>query len=240
MLNENGNAVPCKCREGEIRKRRSNFAEIPEAFKDHTIKNFDTDIYKLDKSKMMINAVLKAVRYYIDDFEKQKENGMGLYLFSRTKGSGKTRMVASIANELLNNYQVKFATSPAIIAEIRGTYDKNSSVCQTESQLLDFLITSEILVIDDFGTEKITDWVNEKLYHIINERYIEKKVTIFTSNNEIGKCGYNPRIISRIQERSYPIRFPEESVREIIALKKQTDFITNAFDEERRNHADRN
>ena len=223
-------ATPCKCREEAIMKRKRNFADIPETFKNHTLENFDTQIYTLEDSKIQMAGILKVIKYYLEDFKKQQENGMGLYFFSGTKGSGKTRMAASIANELLKEYQVKFSTSPAILAEIKKTYDRESgNNVQTEYQLLDYLITSEILIIDDFGTEKITGWVNEKFYQIINERYIAKKVTIFTSNEEPGKTGYDTRITNRIIERTYPVKFPEESVRISIAYKQQNEFMDKAF-----------
>ena len=223
-------AVPCKCREEAIMKRKRNFADIPETFKNHTLENFDTQMYKLEDSKIQMDGIMKVIKYYLEDFKKQQENGMGLYFFSGTKGSGKTRMAASIANELLKDHQVKFATSPTILAEIKKTYDRESgNNVQTEYQLLDYLITSEILIIDDFGTEKITGWVNEKFYQIINERYIAKKVTIFTSNEEPGKTGYDTRITNRIIERTYPVKFPEESVRIALAHKQQNEFMDKAF-----------
>lgn len=234
ILKRNANgieyATPCKCREEAIMKRKRNFADIPETFKNHTLENFDTQIYTLEDSKIQMAGILKVIKYYLEDFKKQQENGMGLYFFSGTKGSGKTRMAASIANELLKEYQVKFSTSPAILAEIKKTYDRESgNNFQTEYQLLDYLITSEILIIDDFGTEKITGWVNEKFYQIINERYIAKKVTIFTSNEEPGKTGYDTRITNRIIERTYPVKFPEESVRISLAYKQQNEFMDKAF-----------
>lgn len=228
-------AESCKCRDEEIRNRRKKFAEIPEAFRDNTIDTFDVNIYKSDKSRESIEFCMCMIQFYLKNFEDQQESGMGLYLFSNTKGSGKTRMAASIANELLKDHQVKFATSQNILAEIKKTYERKKKLeydrnndderTETESQVLDYLITSEILIIDDFGTERITGWANEKFYQIINERYISKKVTIFTSNEDVTNTGYDTRITNRIQERTYPIRFPEESVREILAENRRNDFM---------------
>lgn len=231
---ENGNvyASPCVCREAAIMKRRKKFADIPEAFQEYTLDNFGMDIYQRDESKKMIADIMKIVRYYIDDFEKQQEKGIGIYFYSNTKGSGKTRMAASIANELMKNHQVKFASSPAILAEIKSTYDNNFSPRSeevTESKLLDFLITTEILIIDDFGTEKITGWVNDKFYHIINERYVAKKVTIFTSNDDIENVGYDSRITNRVLERTYQIPFPEECVRKEINKNHLNELLSGVF-----------
>ncbi len=205
-------------------------------------------------------------------FEDAKRNGMGLYLYSKAKGSGKTRMAASLANEIMEKHDtgVKFATSLNILAEIRRTFDNNSQYTEsqlldalvmaevliiddfgtekatawvslnilaeirrtfdnnsqyTESQLLDALVMAEVLIIDDFGTEKATAWVRDKFYQIINSRYVEKKITIFTSNEPINGLDYDDRITNRIKECCYQIDFPEESVREHIYEENMRDII---------------
>ena len=76
---------------------------------------------------------------------------------------------------------------------------------------------TEVLMIDDFGIERIKDWIEEKLYRIINARYINRRITSFTSNMPIDRLEYDDRITNRIKERSYPLVFPGESVRDYIA-----------------------
>ena len=76
-------------------------------------------------------------------------------------------------------------------------------------------------MIDYFGTELITEWVGEKFYQIVNGRYINKKVTIFTSNHDLKTLNYDDRITSRIRERSYLVHYPEESVREFKAVEEE-------------------
>ena len=87
----------------------------------------------------------------------------------------------------------------------------------TEHQLLDDLSKAEVLIIDDFGIEKVKDWIEEKLYHIINARYINRLITIFTSNLPIERLDYDDRITNRIKEKCFPLVFPNESVRDYIA-----------------------
>lgn len=204
-------------------KRKLKFAEIPEKFKDMELSNFRADVYKLPKSKEAIREACNIVKVYMSNFEQQRLKGMGLYVFSKTKGSGKTRMIVSIANELIKNYQVKFAPSTSIIKEIKNTYDKNSLI--SESKLLEDLANVDILIIDDFGAEKITEWVNERFYSIVNERYINQKVTIYTSNERLAELQYDERITSRIKEKVYEIAFPEESVREHIAVSNNEEIL---------------
>ena len=216
-------AVPCKCREKAVMSRRLRFADIPEAFRGMDLRSFRMDVYRKQESKKMVSDACKIIKTYLDDFESQKERGMGLYIWSRTKGSGKTRIAAGIANELMKRYTVKFAVSLTILQEIKNTWRRDTEY--SENQLLDALYTTDILVIDDFGVERPADWINDKMYQIINERYINKKVTIFTSNDPLDKLSYDDRITNRIKERTYQIAFPEESVRDHIAERMQEEII---------------
>lgn len=216
-------AVPCKCREKAVMSRRLRFADIPEAFRGMDLRSFRMDVYRKQESKKMVSDACKIVKTYLDDFESQKERGMGLYIWSRTKGSGKTRIAAGIANELMKRYTVKFAVSLTILQEIKNTWRRDAA--GSESQLLDALSTTDILIIDDFGVEAPASWINDKMYQIINERYINQKVTIFTSNDPLDKLSYDDRITNRIKERTYQIAFPEESVRDHIAERMQEEII---------------
>ena len=221
IVEENGSsyARECSCgiRKREVLGRKLKFANIPDAFKEVCLENFRRDVYRREDSKVIIEKDCKAIDWWLDDIASMKEQGLGLYLYSSTKGSGKTRMAASIANELIYNkgMSVKFATSVQILNEIKASWNQEEGM--TEHQLLDDLSRAEILVIDDFGIERIKDWIEEKLYHIINSRYINRTITIFTSNLPIDGLEYDDRITNRIKERSFPLVFPNESVRDYIA-----------------------
>lgn len=209
-------------------KSRLSFADIPESFKDTRLDSFNTNAYEDVKSKNKAETAVKAINYWLNDFNGMRERGMGLYLYSETKGSGKTRMAVSIANELMyeKHIQVKFATSLQILNEIKASWDKRENE-YSESRLLDFLSTTEVLIIDDFGTESSDkSWINERFYHIINSRYIDKKITIFTSNSRLNLLQYDDRITNRIKERTFQIPFPEESVRDIIAKQNMGELIS--------------
>lgn len=220
-IGENGYeyARECSCgiRQREIQESRLRFASIPETYKDVTLKDIKTSYYTKPESKNLIKAAGEFISWYLENLDKNIEEGKGIYLWSEVKGSGKTMLITALANELINKHQksVKFATSLDILDEIRATYDPHSEV--SESKLLNDLYNTEFLVIDDFGTERATDWVGEKFYQIVNNRYINKKVTFFTSNYDLKTLKYDDRITNRMGERSYIIHFPEESVREFIA-----------------------
>lgn len=227
-IDEDGNEIygNCSCgiRNRRIAKGRRNFSQIPEVFKDSKISNFDSSVYEKEDSKKLIEASLKAVNYWLENFEEMKNRGMGLYISSVAKGSGKTKMAASIANELVEKgILTLFATSVDILSAIKSTWTRDSET--TEEKLINNLLIADVLILDDFGTEKETGWVNEKFYQIINSRYTMNKITIFTSNTKINNLNYDERIINRVKERTFQIPFPEESIREIIAKVNMREIL---------------
>ena len=211
----------CECgiRQREIQANRLRFASIPETYRNVTLKDMRYGCYGKQESKDVFKATAGLVKWYLENLEKNTEEGKGIYFWSETKGSGKTMLAAALANELINKHQqsVKFATSLDILDEIRATYDSKE---ESESKLLNDLVFTKYLVIDDFGTERASDWAGEKFYQIVNKRYINKKVTFFTSNYDLKTLKYDDRITSRIRERTYLVHFPEESVREFIARQE--------------------
>lgn len=224
-------AKECSCRNKLLETKRLNFANIPVAFKDMRLNNFSYSVYKQNESKQKIILACKLIKKYLENFKEYQEKGMGLYIHSDTKGSGKTRMVASIANELIRQQiQVKFATSTAILQEIKRTWEKGSTY--TESGLLDALSNTSVLIIDDFGTETYKDWIGEKFYQIVNDRYVNKKITILTSNYSLENIGYDTRIINRLKEITFQISFPEESIREYIAKENRQEILKKVMEVE--------
>ena len=219
IVDENNNATPCKCYKERIKSNKIKFANIPDAFKDIRLRSFNTGFYK---DKDGISEVVNTIKYYLNTINDQIEEGIGLYMYSETKGSGKTRMATSLANELIYEHEmnVRFVTSLDIISEIRATWDKDTEF-QSESRLMNYLKSVEVLVIDDFGTEVYKEWLDDKFYQIINARYINKLITIYTSNFRLDQLKYDERIKNRIKEKVYQIHFPEESLRDGISAIRE-------------------
>lgn len=214
----------CGLRQSEIMNNKLTFADIPQAYKNMRLRDFRLSVYKNQKSVNIAKFACEAIKYWLDNLEWMEERGKGLYIYSITKGSGKTRMATSVANELIHkhNRQVKFATSVQIINEIKASWNNADS---SEAKLLADLSNAPFLIIDDFGTEVPRDWIGDKFYSIINQRYVECKPTIITSNQSLDTLQYDERITNRIMEMCFQIPFPEESVRKYIADDMIKDLI---------------
>lgn len=227
-IDEEGIEYGQECRCGMLERRKHDrllrFAEIPAGYEDVKLSNFRKLVYQKAESRKSVTEAAQAVKYWLDNLDTMLSKGIGLYFYSHTKGSGKTRLAISIANELIEKHhmQVKFSTSIRVLGEIKRTWNSEE---EEESDLLDSLAHVSLLIIDDFGAEQVRGWINEKFYSIINERYIEHRPTIFTSNARLDDLAYDDRIISRIVERTIQIPLPEESVRESIAYQIRQDMI---------------
>lgn len=112
-------------------------------------------------------------------------------------GCGKTHLAAAIANQAVN-HQIStiFLTAPDLLDWLRSAYS-NTSDFGFEGRF-EQIKTIELLVLDDFGTQNTTPWAQEKLYQILNYRYINKLPTVITTN--LGLEDIEGRIRSRLMD----------------------------------------
>jgi DNA replication protein DnaC len=128
------------------------------------------------------------------------ENPAGWLVFnSIAHGNGKTHLGAAIANHLARKGDVVlFISVPDLLDHLRATYSP-SSVIRYDRRFNE-LRTSPVLVLDDLGTESATPWAREKLYQLLNYRYIARLPTVITTATPIKKL--DPQLESRMMDES--------------------------------------
>ncbi len=131
-------------------------------------------------------------------FEKMTSGGKGIYLHGGV-GTGKTHICWAIKKHYDQPERYRYLILRNVVdimKEIRDDFDRHvSEKHYIESDLTDHK-EQRILILDDIGAEKATEFVSETLYRIINHRYIHMLPTIFTSNYNIQE------LAERIGERS--------------------------------------
>lgn len=200
-------------KEKEIKEKIDN--RIPPKFKDAKIENS-----------------LKVVQDYCS---QGRYIGKGLFLYGDV-GTGKTYNVYALTKQLImNNENVFVFNLPRLLNTIRASFSKQEAYNEDtdnysyafvkDMSSIEKLIDLDILVIDDIGAEKPSDWVAETLYYLINSRYEEEKTTIFTSNLSLDKLAdrIGNRIVSRIAEMCDIYEMKGEDKR----IEMQTEKIDN-------------
>jgi DNA replication protein DnaC len=147
------------------------------------------------------------LREWLQNVIKNVELGSGLYLVSKNKGNGKTAWACKIMNEyfkkvaLTNSMRCRgiFINVPTFLQDLRNNMDQQDDILQFK---LDSILSADIVIWDDIGTENPTNWVKERLYGFINHRYSNNLTQIFTSNvllEDLSKENFmGERIVSRI------------------------------------------
>ena len=130
-------------------------------------------------------TVTDGNRHAVESARWMLDGGSGVFLYGE-KGTGKTKLAAIIANERARaGKAVLFASVPDLMADIRSSFKDG-----TTSEAVQAVKNTPFLVLDDLGAEKMTEWVGEQLFCIVNHRYNEMLPTVVTSN-------YNPTQIIR-------------------------------------------
>lgn len=155
-----------------------------------------------------------AVQRFITNIKTLVPEGKGLYLFGETPGTGKTTAACTVGNEYIiakaftarQQPQVLYVTTSKLLERLRKAMSSQDEDLPGYLQLIE---TVPLLIFDDIGAEKPSEWVRERFYNIVNDRNNEMLSTVFTSNLTLDELEVRlgSRIRSRIEGMAIPVGF---------------------------------
>jgi DNA replication protein DnaC len=174
--------VRCDCWRGDVTARLLSDARIPPRFSRAELDNFEHDMDTQRSAWQKANAFVEA--FPVVD--------RGLVLFG-PHGVGKTHLAVGILKACVRAKGARafFFETRELLRLVRDTY--NRSVEETEMEVLKPLLDADLLVLDDLGAERTSEWVQETLGLVVNTRYNGKRATIFTSNLVDSPDSTDPR-----------------------------------------------
>lgn len=171
--------VRCECMAQASFERRLGAARIPPRYEHCTFDHFGTNIHE----NPAYNKSLGNARFQAEGFVKEFVPGhteAGL-LFMGPSGVGKTHLAVAILRALLEKgVDCLFYDFRELLKAIQASFNPVSQT--TEMQVLTPVLEAEVLLLDDLGASKPSDWVLDTVGHIINSRYNDRRVTLITTN----------------------------------------------------------
>jgi DNA replication protein DnaC len=178
-------AVPCDCTSADRTGRALARARVPERYRHCDFANFETDneIEGVANEQLLVwNRNLTQAKLIVErfaaEFPASSEHGL---LLMGPCGVGKTHLaVAALKEVVLRGHSGLFYDYRELLKQIQDSYNVESQ--STEMSVLEPVLKTEVLVLDDVGSSKPSMWALETVGHVLNTRYNEKRVTLLTTN----------------------------------------------------------
>ncbi len=189
-----GRAVRCQCRVGDQMLRRqselvriSNLAHL-EQMTFATFYPNRSDVAEVDRS--LLRRAFEIARRFAARPE-------GWLLLAGPYGSGKTHLAAAIAHEVVGRGDsAVFLVVPDLLDHLRSAFSPNAE--SDFDQRFETVRTVPLLVLDDLGAQSATPWAKEKLFQLLNHRYVARLPTVITTNLRLAD--FEPRLRSRLAD----------------------------------------
>ena len=181
--------------------KRSNLNAV---FKKENFSTFSLDIYSKEPFKdqpltpyQNASNILKRAHNYVKNFDSEHGN---ILIYGST-GLGKTFISNCIAKELLDSaHSVLYLSANELFEQVLSRYIMTRDNSTALKSIYEYLYNSDLLIIDDLGTEVLSSFVRSQLFEILNKRMLTEKATIITTNLDLATLQdrYSERIMSRI------------------------------------------
>jgi len=190
IVEEDGRRVAraCECRVERRTARMLERARIPKRYEHCSLDNYESGLRGSHRS---LAAAHMRARGFVEEFPVET-GGTGL-LLTGSIGVGKTHLAVGILKALLTERGAGglFYDYRDLLKQVQNSY--NQSVAATELEILRPVFEAEVLVLDELGAAKPSDWVWDTVAHILNTRYNDRRTTIITTNYaNAGPLGTEP------------------------------------------------
>ena len=219
-----GRMLPCSCQceqerldrepaEQEAQRRRQAVADLNhKGFTDPAMREWT---FANDSGKC---PQMKHARFYVEHWEQMKMENIG-YLLWGGVGTGKSYFAGCIANALMEQeIPVRMTNFALILNDLTASFEgRNEYIAR--------LCRAPLLILDDFGMERGTEYGLEQVYNVIDSRYRSRRPLIVTTNLSLQDLQHpqdtaHARIYDRLLEMCAPIRFSGENFRRATAQNK--------------------
>jgi DNA replication protein DnaC len=200
-------ARKCQCQAEGTYMKKAERANIPPRFRGSTLEwSFQPDPQNPSQAKAR-----KTAEKFIADYPAV---GKGL-LYQGVTGVGKTSILCSIGFELIKkSVEVYYIDWNDLVREMRSGEGHASRDFSAIHQLITKLSEVDLLLFDELGASKVSQWVFDNIYYLFNKRYNNQKVTVcasnFTDEPGDGKETLTQRISERVRSRLFEMTFAFE------------------------------
>jgi len=185
----------CDCWRDKTGRSRVARANIPSRYQHCSLENFQAYNESLKRA-------VKYAQTLVADFPaRAAERDRGLLMIG-LPGVGKTHLAVAMLKECIAKGGTGlFYTTMELMAALRSTYSGQDGT--SESDVLREINEADIVVIDELGRERATEWRDEMLHLIVNARYSNRRLTIFTTNYDVGSLEDPESLQVRVGMRVY-------------------------------------
>lgn len=212
----------CTCYKQKLVTLYYKNSELNTMLKNDNFENFNINYYSSvrtgDEPKSPRKNIEEKIIPYVMDYLKNFSSISTNLLFYGSSGTGKTFLSHCIAKDLLDKgYLVVYRTSDDLLQEIKRIKFEN------DSTLEDLLLNCDLLIIDDLGTEQITDFSSTEMFNLLNKKLLLNKKMLVSSNYSLEKLSraYSERITSRLLGNFTLFKFYGEDIRIKTNLARQ-------------------